>query len=150
MATFKCKYCDSDDELHFEQPYKKGNRPVRALDGQNHKCKQNANPQIGETKKKVWKNDRTQFIYNREGKFKFGCDAPKEKTPTFRLCGNCKDGTEVFQYLSEEACQCKLLGFHTCQSYCPICRKHPNTIYITNKKLDYFKSDKPTLGSAPA
>jgi len=113
MATFKCKYCDSDDELHFEQPYKKGNRPVRALDGQNHKCKQNANPQIGETKKKVWKNDRTQFIYNREGKFKFGCDAPKEKTPTFRLCGNCKDGTEVFQYLSEEACQCKLLGFHT-------------------------------------
>ena len=35
----KCRYCNSDEDLHFQQPYRKGDRPVRVIDGKKHICK---------------------------------------------------------------------------------------------------------------
>jgi len=40
----KCRYCQSEEDLHFKQPYRKGDRPVRAIDGKPHICK-NDKPQ---------------------------------------------------------------------------------------------------------
>lgn len=40
----KCRYCDSPEELIWPQPYKKGDKPIRELDGKPHIC-QNKKPQ---------------------------------------------------------------------------------------------------------
>lgn len=37
----KCRFCTSDEELHFKQPYHKGDRPIRTLDGRDHICSNN-------------------------------------------------------------------------------------------------------------
>ena len=147
---FKCKFCNSDEDLHFKQPYKKGDRPVRELDGEKHECKKDKVEELSPSSllpRSTYKKgqaggyDRTQQIHSRIGAYKFGCDAPKEPYTTFRLCGICRDGTEIFQFLSDERCTCKISGYMTCQEYCPVCRKHPNVIYITNKKAGYFNKD---------
>jgi hypothetical protein len=42
----KCRRCDSEEELVWNQPYKKGDFPVRGLDGKPHECRNNRQSEI--------------------------------------------------------------------------------------------------------
>lgn len=55
----KCRYCNADEELKWLEPYVKGNRPVRALDGKPHICK-NDKPQenIGTSVKEKYSSEK--------------------------------------------------------------------------------------------
>lgn len=43
-----CKYCTSNEDLRWPEPYVKGNRPVRELDGKPHICKENSVIELGQ------------------------------------------------------------------------------------------------------
>ena len=134
--TFKCKFCDSDEDLHWEQPYKKGNKPVRALDGKAHDCKKNKKkPEISATTSPTKKYDRNkQRSYDKNLPYKIG-DLATPESPTYDLCGRCNNGT-LLEVCSNEKCAWCLKKL---RCFCPKCGGHPAVTLVGNSPESRLK-----------
>ncbi len=144
--TFRCKYCYSQEDLWFAPHWKKGDKPVRALDGRPHRCRKDRKTEIIVTKK-TWKNDRREFYHDRTTKNKpQGWYLEVHDKPRFNLCGKCKTVLEIksFDYEKisspenrekthrESGCICVLVGKNWCERFCPKCQEHPQIIHVTS------------------
>ena len=149
--VFKCRYCYSEESLYFAPDWKKGDRPVRAIDGRPHRCRKDKVQEISSSvrTKKKYKNDRREFVHSRELSKK-----PKDwllnipQTETYRKCGKC--GTELTtqtwnyndintterrrEFVKKTGCQCVILNKNWCDEFCSKCKKHPHIIMVTSEK----------------
>jgi len=142
--SFKCKYCNSIEDLIYPLNWRKGKKLVNEHTGEPHNCKRD---KVSSSGQNVWKKSRNAVFYHgRSGEgtaYKFGCDAPPN-TPTHYVCGKC--GTELeehsYEYLEinsterreklfqKTGCNCILIGLNCCSRFCQKCSQHPDKIYV--------------------
>ena len=124
----KCKKCNQEDLTwdrdNFEKEGKwrlwnpQSERPHECSMGKKQKNTIGGGGFFGGQQDKLWKKDWK----------------PEMDFPSIRLCGVCNDGTLLIKNEKFWCDICNESLNKTCHEYCPKCEKHPNIIFVRNKK----------------
>jgi len=131
----KCKRCNQDDLTWDKENFEKTAkwRLWNPNTERPHECskKKRGNPirELNTNMKREGDN-----LWKKDWK-------PEMDLPSVRLCGVCNDGTLLIKNEKYWCDVCNKSLNQTCLEYCPKCEKHPNIIFVENKKENDTKKD---------